>query len=357
AGSAILSHRIGRHWNMSGSFNTISPDYEISDLGFQRRADRIDLQANLRYGETRPGRFRSWSTSGTALVEHNYDWANISNRIFLNGFAQLLNYWSVSTNLGWSLAGTVDDRLTRGGPAAYRPGFFSVNTFIASDPRRAVVGEFGTFIGVGPGEGSNLNFFTFLQFKPRPNLEMSVGPSVSFDKSEAQFLRRITDPAATRTFGSRYVFADVDQTTVSLDTRINYTFSPSLSLQVFAQPFFASGDYGAAKEFAEPGKFEFLEYGRDIGVIAGDKIFPNGQGTGALSFDVPRPDFNVGSLRGNAVMKWEWRPGSTMYLAWQQTRGSFQPLGNFELGRDFDRLFLAQPDNIFLVKVSYWLNP
>jgi len=357
AGSAILSHRIGRHWNMSGTFNTISPDYEISDLGFQRRADRIDLQANLNYSETRPGRFRRWSTSGMALVEHNYGWENISNRIFLNGSVQLLNYWGAFTSLNWGLPGTVDDRLTRGGPAAHRPAHFSIFTEVESDPRRAVVAELGNYSQVGPGDGSNFNLFINLQIKPQPNLELSVGPSVSWDKSEAQFLTRIVDPAATRTFGTRYVFADVDQTTLSIDTRVNYTFSPSLSFQVFAQPFLASGDFGATKEFAQPREFDFLEYGRDIGEIFDGRIYPNGRSTGALSFAVPKPDFNVGSLRGNAVMKWEWRPGSTLYLAWQQTRGSFRPLGNFELSRDFDSLFQAQPDNIFLVKVSYWLNP
>jgi hypothetical protein len=186
---------------------------------------------------------------------------------------------------------------------------------------------------------------------------VSLGPSLSWDKSEAQFLGRVTDPAAVRTYGARYIFASVDQTTLSLDTRVNYTFSPTLSLQVFAQPFLASGAFGAAKEFAEPGKFRFLTYGRDVGVIADGRIYPNGQQAGAVSFAVPQPDFNVGSLRGNAVMKWDWRPGSTMYLAWQQTRDNFRPVGDFALSRDLDSLFGARPDNIFLVKVSYWLNP
>jgi hypothetical protein len=180
---------------------------------------------------------------------------------------------------------------------------------------------------------------------------------VSWDKSEAQFLGRVPDPAATRTYGARYVFASVEQTTVSIDTRVNYTFSPTLSLQVFAQPFVASGAFGSTKEFAEPGKFEFLTYGRDVGEIVDGRIYPNGQGAGAVSFGVPRPDFNIGSLRGNAVVKWDWRPGSTMYVAWQQTRDAFRPVGDFAFSRDFDNLFGAQPDNIFLVKVSYWLNP
>jgi hypothetical protein len=357
AGSAALSHRIGRHWNMSGSFNTISPDYEISDLGFQRRADRIDLQANAGYVETRPGRFRRYQVTGTLLAEHNYNWDFISNRVFLNSFVQFLNYWSANLNLGGGLPGTIDDRLTRGGPQAKRPPYFSVNSGISSDARRPVVFDFGNFLQWGPGNGHNYDWFANVQYKPRPSLEFSVGPSLSWDKSEAQFLGRVTDPAATNTYGSRYIFASVDQTTLSLDTRVNYTFSPSLSLQVFAQPFIASGAFGPTKEFAKPNEFDFLTYGKDVGQIVNGRIYPNGTGAGAVSFAVPKPDFNVGSLRGNAVLRWEWRPGSTMYLAWQQTRDSFSPLGEFELNKNLDTLFGAQPSNIFLLKISYWLNP
>ena len=357
SGSANLSHRVGRHWSMNGALSTISPDYEISDLGFQRRADRIDAQANVNYSESRPGRFRRYELSSTALVEHNYSWENISNRLFLNGFVQLLNYWSVFTGLSSALPGTVDDRLTRGGPRAYRPGTLSLNVSVSSDPRKSLVAEFGTFAQTGPGDGFNRSLFGNLQIKPRPNLELSVGPSLSRDRSEAQFLGRVTDPSATRTFGLRYLFANVDQTTVALDTRINYTFSPQLSLQVFAQPFVASGDFGATKEFAEPGEFKFLTYGADIGEVVDGRIYPNGRGNGAISFADPRPDFNFASLRGNAVVKWDWRPGSTMYLAWQQTRNNSQPIGDFAFSRDFGGLFGARPDNIFLMKVSYWLNP
>jgi hypothetical protein len=357
AGSAALSHRIGRHWNMSGSFNTISPDYEISDLGFQRRADRLDLQANASYVETRPGRFRRYQVSGTVLAEHNYNWDFISDRIFLNSYVQFLNYWSANLNLGAGLPGTIDDRLTRGGPQAKRPPYFSVNAGISSDARRAVVFDFGNFLQWGPGNGHNYDWFANVQFKPRPSLEFFVGPSLGWDRSEAQFLGRVTDPAATNTYGARYIFASVDQTTLSLDTRVNYTFSPSLSLQVFAQPFVASGAFGPTKEFAKPNEFDFLTYGKDVGQIVDGRIYPNGTGAGAVSFAAPHPDFNVGSLRGNAVLRWEWRPGSTMYLAWQQTRDSFSPLGEFELSKNIDTLFGAQPSNIFLLKISYWLNP
>jgi hypothetical protein len=357
AGSVGLRKQVGRHWFWNGSFNTITPDYEISDLGFQRRADRADIQVGGTYSQPTPGRFRRWQVSGTSLVEHDYAWEMISNRLFLNGFTQFLNYWSAGVNVTLSGPHTLDDRLTRGGPAADRPGYAAFSANLSSDPRKKIVASFGNFVQLGPGSGINNDWFAELTVKPRPNIEMSLGPSISFDKSEAQFLGRVPDPAANETFGARYVFAAVDQTTISLDTRLNYTFSPSLSLQVFAQPFVATGDFGPAKELAKPRTFDFLTYGKDIGVIQDGRIYPSGTGTDAVSFAVPQPDFNVGSLRGNAVVRWEWRPGSTMYFAWQQSRSDFEPIGDFRFRRDFDNVFGARPDNIFLVKISYWLNP
>ena len=356
AGSVNLNRQVGRHWNYGGGFNTISPKYEISDLGFQRRADRVDLQANGSYVETHPGRLRQYGTNWTALFEHNYAWDAISSRIFNNNFVQFLNYWRANLNLSAGLPGTIDDRLTRGGPRAARPSYLSVNANVSSDPRKLVVLSVGNFLQTSDGI-SNSDWFADVLIKPKPSLEFELGPSVSWDKNSAQFLGRVADPAATRTYGARYIFASVDQTTVSLDTRVNYTFSPTLSLQVFAQPFLASGKFGPTKEFAEPGKFKFLTYGRDVGVISNGGIYPSGQVGSGVHFGVPQPDFNIGSLRGNAVMKWDWRPGSTMYLAWQQTRNDFQPIGDFAFGHDLDNLFGAKPDNIFLIKVSYWLNP
>jgi Domain of unknown function (DUF5916)/Carbohydrate family 9 binding domain-like len=358
AGALRVSRRMGRLWSAYSSVNTISPRYEVSDLGFQRRADRIDLEAGGSYNESRPGKvLRRYSAYLQGLVEHNYDWANISNRIFTGGSAQLLSYWNGYANLTFSLPGTLDDRLTRGGPAARRPGLFSINTGLSTDPRKPLIVESGVFYQRDDAGGNQSELYASVLLRPAPNWEVSMGPSLGRAHVIAQYLGAVTDPLATRTFGRRYVFAPLEQTTLALETRLNYTFTPALSLQVYAQPFIASGDYGAPKELARPRSFEFLVYGEDVGEVVDGRIYPNGTGEGALSFAAPQPDFTVRSLRGNAVLRWEWRPGSTLYLAWQQNRGDFQPFGDFELNRDTRGLFDAAPDDVFLIKVSYWLNP
>ncbi|HEX8394829.1 MAG TPA: DUF5916 domain-containing protein [Longimicrobium sp.] len=358
AGAIQVNRRMGRLWSANARLNTISPGYEVSDLGFQRRADRIDAEVGGSYNESRPGRvLRRYSAYGQFLVEHNYDGENVSNRLFNGGSIQLLNYWSAYANTTFSLPGTYDDRLTRGGPAARRPGLFSINGGISTDPRKKVIGEFNGYYERTDAGGDGMNISGGVLLRPAPHWEVSLAPSLGWSHSVAQYLGRVTDPLKTETFGARYLFASLDQTTVALETRLNYTFTPALSLQVYAQPFIASGDFGEIKELDRPRTFNFRVYGRDVGQVVDGRIYPNGTGTGALSFPVPQPDFNFRSLRGNAVLRWEWRPGSTMYLAWQQNRSSAQPYGDFDLGRDGDELFGAAPDNVFLIKVSYWLNP
>ena len=131
------------------------------------------------------------------------------------------------------------------------------------------------------------------------------------------------------------VFAPLEQTSVGLETRLNLTFSPALSLETYLQPLLSSADYGDATQLVAPKSYEFSPYA--------------GQ--------VPDLDFNLRSLRGNAVLRWEWREGSTVYFAWQQSRSDLAAVGDFDFGRDRRALFGARPDNIFLVKANFWVNP
>ena len=358
SGKVRLAKRIGRHWNGWISGGTATPGYEVNDLGFQRRADRIDLEAEVSYSESRPGDvFRRYLLFAEVGSEYNFAGENVTNNIFAGSSFHFLNYWSGNVGLSLVLPGTVDDRLTRGGPAARRPGSRSLFGRFGSDVRKPVAVSTSMRYRDDDQGGFAYSTAASLVLKPTPTWEVSLGPSVQRAQDVAQYLRAVVDPAATQTFGTRYVFASVDRTTVALESRLNYTFSPRLSVQAFVQPFVASGEFGAPKEFARPGSFDFLSYGGDVGEIVDGRIYPAGRQDGALSFPVPQPDFNVRSLRGSALLRWEWGPGSTLYLAWQQTRESNQAIGSFDLYRDADALFSTAPDNVFHVKLSYWLNP
>jgi hypothetical protein len=142
------------------------------------------------------------------------------------------------------------------------------------------------------------------------------------------------DTTAAATYGARYVFSDIDQTQVSMSTRASWVINPRMSFQLYTQPLLAVGDYWNFKSLAAPRTFDFDRF------------------TGA----VDNPDFNFKSLRLNAIFRWEWRLGSTLYIVWTEQREDTRNPGVFGLGRDARALFRASPDDVFLVKVSYWLS-
>jgi hypothetical protein len=186
-----------------------------------------------------------------------------------------------------------------------------------------------------------------------------VGPGLERNIEYSQWVDRFDDPSATATFGRRYVFAVLNQTTVSANIRLNWTFTPKLSLQLFLQPLISANDYHDFKELARPGSYDFNTYGTGGSTIAlhgGDyQADPDGNGPVApLSF--PNPDFNFKSLRGNAVLRWEYLPGSTLYFVWTQTRSESDNNSDFQFDRSVHQLLDTTPDNIFLIKLSYWWN-
>jgi hypothetical protein len=175
----------------------------------------------------------------------------------------------------------------------------------------------------------------------------------------------VADPTATAFFGNRYVFAFIKTKTLSLDTRVNWTFTPNLTLQLFAQPFFASGAYSSFREFAATRTARKLVYGQDIGTItrtpatatsgATYTVDPDNAGP-AQPFTFPDPDFTFRSLIGNAVLRWEYRPGSTVFFVWTQNRTGSDTNGDFDFARERTEIFRDRPTNVFQVKVNYWLG-
>jgi hypothetical protein len=330
-----LAKQQGEHWRGSIAGALTSPRYEVNDMGFSYRTDRQDGQVELRYLENRPGTaWRRWNTSLSMRSEHNYAFDPILTIATLGADAQTVGYWEIAVNLQRFFT-AYDDRLTRGGPMAIRPAQTSASLMLESDTRKPVTGGLGLTVTRGDYDQWSWNAGVEVGVKASSRWNLRLTPSITRQRVAAQYVTSVDDASYAPTFGQRYVFAPLEQTEVGLETRFNLTFTPRLSLETYVQPLISSADYGAAKQLVAPKTFDFVPY-------AGS---------------VPDLDFNLRSLRGNAVLRWEWRQGSTLYVAWQQQRADMAPYGDFALRRDRRALFRARPDDIFVVKVNYWLNP
>jgi hypothetical protein len=345
-----------------------SPGFEINDVGFHGRVDYRAVSPFLGFQRNQRDR---WSLNKFAGIWWNGAW-NSDNDVIYNAYgasasATFANHWS--GNIGGNLQmATMDDRLLRGGPLAEAPASWSLNTSFNTDTRRKA------WLNPSVSYGRNLDDPSwsggaglYLETRPSSQLRVTVGPNYNRNFSTAQYTRAVVDANATSTFGSRYVFANVDQTTVSIDTRVEWTLTSKLSVQSYVQPFVAVGRYSDFKEFVAPGTYDFAVYGRNTfstivanndgqGHTTSYTIDPDGVTGSSPAFTIQNPNFNVHSLRGNAVMRWEYRPGSALFLVWQQERNGVEEVFSFDASRDVGAIFRERPSNIFLIKAVYWLS-
>jgi hypothetical protein len=367
-GTASVGKQNGA-WQGGVDLTATSPGFEVNDLGFQSAADRVNVSGDFSWRQPTTGRrFRSFSVTASGGTSRNFGGETLSKDVGLSVNATHVSQNGFNARFSRNFE-SWNDRLTRGGPLTLEPAGWSGNLNLNSDSRKPVQARVGFNVSGDDGGGWRRGGNTNLTFRFQDIYELSLGVRVNRDRSPAQYVTTVADAAATGTFGNRYVFAAIDQTTVDVTTRANVTFTPELSLELFLQPFMSSGDYRALKELRAPRTFDFLEYGRDTGTISREsdgryRIDP--VGNGARTFYVSDRDFNFQSLLGNAVLRWEWRPGSAVFLVWQQGRSQRLTTapgeaegthGNFELGRDTRELFRANPENTLMIKVAYWLNP
>jgi hypothetical protein len=207
--------------------------------------------------------------------------------------------------------------------------------------------------------------------RPSPGLQIRMGPRMSWQTDRRQYVTAAADPDHAATYGVRYIFGELDRQTLSLDTRLNMSFSPSLTLQLFAQPLISTGEYVRYKQLARPASFEFDPFERGTAEVVGGSVHCQGgricaangrqyvdvDANGRADFSFREQDFRIRSLRGNAVLRWEYRPGSAVFLVWQQSR-SYRDTdaSRFEPGRELGALFGDPAENVVSLKVTYWLG-
>lgn len=363
SGAIARVQKQGGSWLWDLNAASVSPGYETNDLGFQQRAGWRWLNGSFGRQYTTPTRLYREFTWGTGAESYwNFDGDATGRDVTAVVEATFLNYWRGVMFVQRDFA-SLDDRRTRGGPVVGRGGATTGFMNVSSDPRRRVgLGVDGDLSANDDGGGSR-SLGLNLSLRPASNVSLNVGPGFSRSTTADQYVTTVADSTAAAFFGRRYVFARLEQRQIYMSTRASVTFTPALSLELFAQPLIASGDYSDFAEYALPRQRQRLVYGRDVGtseteVVDGNtryRIDPDAAGP-AESFVVQNPDFNFRSLRGTGVLRWEWRPGSTAYLVWTQTRSGNAAVGDLLFHRDRRALLEAPADNIFLLKVSYWLG-
>ncbi|MEJ2502784.1 MAG: DUF5916 domain-containing protein, partial [Gemmatimonadota bacterium] len=381
-----FERRSGDHWTGSVWAGELTPGFEVNDLGYSRSSERVDGGARIAYQEVEPGPlFRSYVVTASTWQNWRHSalddpWAasawgraHKGGELQLGAHGTLNNFWGGMLSVSRQLE-TFDDGATRGGPLMVDPSRTSGSLWLHTDRREPVSLDGSVSYGRGEG-GRSLRTGLGLTARPSPGWEVEVEPSFSWSRSAAQYVTAFSDSAYGPTYGARYLFGDLDRRSASLETRLNVTFTPDLTLQLFAQPLIEAGEYRRYAQLASARTFAFTPFvqgtpvdgdgdGEAESCGAGTICELDGyqyvdlEGDGRVSGETrfADRDFNLVSLRGNAVLRWEYRPGSTLFLVWQQRRSEYRNFGDFDLARDRSDLVDLHPDNVFILKMNYWLG-
>ena len=339
----------GSPWRVGTGFQTRTPGFEVNDLGYQRDADYLVHWVWGGYHNSTPqGPFRNWSVNVNAWNVWNYDRDRAGTGGNLNFDFQLKNLWRGYGGVNQELAAW-SDGLLRGGPLFRTEAQTNFWGGLGSDARKPVRINVNSWGNVRPESDSwSLGVAPTLSIRPSARATFSLGARLSRNLNDSQWVRRIDTDAPN------YLFGRIEQTTVGLTARVDYAFTPNLSLQAYAQPFVASGSYSEFKRVSDPragrhaDRFEILNARAD-----GNRYRTELDGS-PVSF--ANPDFSFKQFRSNTVLRWEYLPGSVLYLVWSQGRNHSARTGQFDFDSDLGDLFGAASDNIFMLKLSYWLS-
>jgi len=346
---AKLERQSGTHWLWNASFGTKSPGFELNDAGRLISADDLDVNLGLRYRETEPGLLlRGWDVGLSAYTNWNYGGVRQSSFLSLSGSTTFANFWSSSFWLNY-IPRAYSDTLTRGGPLMETgqgvvAGVSLRNNFASSNRWNVGVETWAYELGTG-GSAAWASF----TLQPWSRLRLSLEPSASLYTEGIQYVDTLEGGRA-ETYGQRYVFAAVQRRELALRLRANLFLSPDLSLEAYAEPFASSGAYSRYGELGRARDRALRLYSDVTRLEDGSLEVADGE----ASFLLSNPDFNVRSFRSNVVLRWEWRPGSTLFLVWQQDRSLDAVRGNALAPRSLGEALLAPGAHTFALKLNWW---
>jgi len=332
-----------------------SPGLELNDMGYLRYADIAMQYVWIGYRFFKPfSIFRSLNLNFNQWSGWNFGGERIFAGGNVNTWAQFKNYWSLSFGLNRHFSGLSQSAL-RGGPLLRVVPALNIWSYLQTDARKKIRGGLqGQWRRSDNGDSLSLNFGPQITYVPMPAFNLSLLPSWSIFRNELQYVRRFE-------YGTekRYLVGRIDQKTVSMIVRLNLSLTPDLTVQFYGMPFISAGKYSRFKMITQP---RVKKWGERYHLLGDDEIsYDERVGAhqvdenrdGQVDYSFRNPDFNFLQFRSNLVLRWEYRPGCTLFLVWSQSRTDYGCSGLLDFGSDFSSLFSTKPDNVFLLKLSY----
>jgi len=354
-GSLDLNRQSGAvRWNAAAW--ATSPGFESNDLGYNPRSDRRGGHLAVQWLKPEPDKLTRYRSLTVAKAyAWNFDGDKQGDTLNASGRAVLRNYWTLGLNGSYRWRG-FDDRQTRGGPSMTTGRGWTGGAWLGSDGRKPAVGRLSAWAFGNEYGSRQWDVSATVAVRPSSAVSFELGPSFMRAHRVAQWVASVEDASLPAELAGHYVFAGFEQQELGLTLRLDWVFSPRLTLQVYAQPLVSRADYAGFKELLRARSFEFLVYTRQqLAYDPARATYTADPGRGE-PFSFADPDFSFRSLRVNTVLRWEWRPGSALFAVWTQGRESSASPRDDGLGRDLDELLGAPATNSFEVKATFRLG-
>ncbi len=356
AGGRVQIMKLNGHWNFMGAALWKTPGFETNDLGYMRVTDQILYVLWAGYNQFNPkGFYKSFNINSDFYSINNFGGNWIGGGYEWNANINFKNFWNLYTGGSLNTESLSSDML-RGGPMMKLPGSVNPRIGISTDSRKKLVFSVNTNGSKGFRNSSdNFNASMDISFKPTNYLVLTISPAYNKSYSDLQYVTQTGYNGK-----DRYIFASINQNTISTSFRLNLNLSPNLTFQYWGQPFVATGKYYNHKfitlPMADNYRERFWTYTPGQISFDGDNYTIDENIDGKTDYTIGKSDFNVKQFLSNFVVRWEYNPGSTVFLVWSQTRSYFTDSGQMDFFNNIGDLFnkgINTPHNVFLVKFSY----
>lgn len=358
-GGMLKMGRLNKPWKFETGVTWRSPGLELNDIGFMTNADEINYFLWTGYRFTKPfSVFRWMQVNYNHWSRWDFGGENLYQAANVNGHTTFNNFWDLSMGLTYENKDISNNALF-GGPALRKSRGFAYWTSIRTDSRKAIRFSINTVHARGfeVDDPRTVNFQSYsvgMTIQPVNALNFSLRPSWNRNGRKIQYVTNSHFEGQTR-----YIAGTVEQTTLSMTMRLNYSITPNLSLQYYGQPFISRGQYQDFKFITDPLAKSFkdrfqLYTNEQINLSDKNEVYQvDENGDGSVDYTFSQPDFNFMQFRSNLVARWEYIPGSELFIVWSQGTTTFGDPEDNLIPSLRDHLFSQKPHNIFLVKLTY----
>ena len=339
-------------WRYSTEINWKSPGLDLNDMGYMQVSDLVTQGSDLSYFVNKPvSVFRTYSVSLHQFNNWDYDMNYLNSGFYFTSAFEFLNRWSVSPLVHYQFE-SLDNHLLRGGDAMLLPPYVGGSINVHTDySKKFYVGVIVDHSASDNDSYRNTALQTSATVIPFNVLKLSVSLNYSKNSDNLQYVAtEILSP------NNKYILAHLDQKTLGATFRIDYNITPELSLQYYASPFASVGKYSAFKEVTNPRAEFYADRFSLLNTEYSNNAYQVGARDGIPAYLINNPDFTFNQFRSNLVFRWEYRPGSQVFLVWGNDRTGWKNDSSSKVGDAISQLKSVIPNNIFLVKLNYWFS-